>query len=220
MNDWAQRTGMTHSRFANPIGSDDPAGHEASARDMVRATRVLLNDWLLARIVRTRTATVEIAGPNARSMELTATNQLLERDDVFGIKTGTDEVAGQCLITGFWRGDNQIITVVLGSPDRYADTLILMEHIDARYRWVALGAGTRSVGATESLATQGLTFMVRRTVMMTAEQADRLSWELLPSAAPGGSRRGVVVFSIGAREIARFPVYSATTGDVPARRTA
>jgi len=207
MNAYADTIGMTQTDIANPIGADDSERQRTTARDLVRATERLLQDWLLAGFVRTPSITVSVGGPNARDVELVTTNALLERDDVFGVKTGSEIVAGQCLITGFWRGDNQIIAVVLGSADRYADTQAMMEDVDARIRWVALGLGTRSAGATEALLAEGLTFKIRRTVMMRPDDAEVLTWEVKPDPLPS-YRHGVVVFSIAGRVIASLPVYS------------
>jgi D-alanyl-D-alanine carboxypeptidase (penicillin-binding protein 5/6) len=207
MNAWATQHGMTNSHFTNPVGTDDPQ-HYTSARDLVRATQILLRDWLLAQIVAMDMYVADIGGPNARQVELFNSNQLIARDDVFGVKTGTEEIAGQCLITGFWRGDNQIITVVLGSADRYADTQAVMAAVDGTYRWMALGIGAVSQGASDALAAQGLTFMTRRTVLMTAAQAEQITWEIVLDDQPRGTRVGVVVFALDGRVVARLSIYS------------
>jgi D-alanyl-D-alanine carboxypeptidase (penicillin-binding protein 5/6) len=206
---------MRNSHFVNPEGSDAPDQY-VTARDLVRATQRLLADPLLARIVATPSVSVEVAGPNPRALELVNTNQLLVLDDVFGIKTGTDEAAGQCLITGFWRGDNQIIGVVMGSQDRYADMAALMQHVDGLYKWQALGVGAFSLGATDELAAQGLTFLTRRTILMTQEQAATLSYEIYYDETGSNARRkGVVVFRLGERDIAKLPVFEARDGPAP-----
>jgi D-alanyl-D-alanine carboxypeptidase len=214
MNTYAQTLGMTSSHFSNPVGIDDPANNYASARDLVRAAQAVLNNWLLTQIVGTEATTVSVGGPNARQIELVTSNQLLSRDDVFGVKTGSEDIAGQCLIAGFWRGDNQIITVVLGSEDRYADTQSIMDAVDGAYRWLALGVGATSQGATDALAAQGLAFKMRRIVLMSAEQAAQVTWELVLDDDPGTVWNGVVVFRLGQREIARIPVYSMTGASV------
>jgi serine-type D-Ala-D-Ala carboxypeptidase (penicillin-binding protein 5/6) len=207
MNVFAASIGMRHTHFTNPIGTDEPGLQHSSARDLVRATQVVLDDWLLTQIVGARSAMVELGGPNARVIELVTTNAFLDRADVFGVKTGTEDLAGQCLIAGFWRGDNQIITVVLGSEDRYADTQALMDIIDSQYRWAALGIGTHSTGAADAISAMGLEFMVRRTIIMTAQQFDLLDWELIEHDRGFGTHAGVVRFSIEGREVARIPVY-------------
>ncbi|MEX2314073.1 MAG: hypothetical protein WD628_00045, partial [Thermomicrobiales bacterium] len=160
------------------------------------------------------TYVAEIGGPNARQVELINSNQLIARDDVFGIKTGTEEIAGQCLITGFWRGDNQIITVVLGSADRYADTQTVMDAVDGTYRWLALGIEAVSQGASDALAAQGLTFMTRRTVLTTVGQAEQLTWQIVMDSEPRGERLGAVLFELDGRVVARMSIYSVSSGAI------
>ncbi|MCO5177058.1 MAG: serine hydrolase [Thermomicrobiales bacterium] len=222
MNAFAAAHGMTQSRFSNPVGMDDPANNYASARDLVRATEALLSDQLLLAIVGTPSFTMTADGPNARSWDIYSSNQLVTEDDVFGIKTGTEDAAGQCLITGFWRGDNRIVTVVLGSSDRYADTMQMMGAIDANYHWAALGIGTASAGATDALASEGLTFKVRRTTLMTREQFEAITWELEGETDASTPWVGIVEFSTGGRVIARLPVYSVSgaAGSLHHRRAA
>jgi serine-type D-Ala-D-Ala carboxypeptidase (penicillin-binding protein 5/6) len=136
LNSFAVNAGMQNSHFSNPVGDDAP-DELSTARDLVRATTLLLDDPLLTEIIQTAEAQVEVGGPDARTLDLINTNQLLARDDVFGVKTGSEDAAGQCLIAGFWRGDTRIITVVLGSADRYADTTALIDAIDAAYQPLA-----------------------------------------------------------------------------------
>jgi serine-type D-Ala-D-Ala carboxypeptidase (penicillin-binding protein 5/6) len=136
LNAFALNAGMDSSHFSNPVGDDAP-DEMSTARDLVRATALLLDDQLLTAIVQTAEAQVEVGGPDARTLDLINTNQLLAREDVFGVKTGSEDAAGQCLIAGFWRGDARIITVVLGSADRYADTTALIDAIDAAYQPLA-----------------------------------------------------------------------------------
>jgi D-alanyl-D-alanine carboxypeptidase len=210
LNAYAAKLGMRGSHFTNPIGEDDPR-ELSTARDLTRATQQLLNDQFLAQIVGTSSAVVHVGGPNARDLELHTSNELLgARGDVFGVKTGTEDTAGQCLILGYWRGDNRIIGVVLGSQDRYADMQALMDAIDAAYSWVALGIGAQSLGATNALAAEGLTFAVRRTLFVTREQSASLTYQLdLGTTSGDPAQRGVVIFKLGERVVGRLPVYSA-----------
>ena len=209
LNAFAKQHDMAGSHFTNPIGADDP-NELSTARDLVRATQLLLDDQFLTQIVGVESSVVHVGGPHARDVELHNSNQLLSaRADVFGIKTGTEDTAGQCLILGYWRGDNRIIGVVLGSQDRYADMQALMDAIDAAYRWQTLGLGAPSLGATDALTAQGLTFAVRRTVFMRAEQAAALTYQIDPSATSGDpDQRGAVIFRLGERVVGRLPVYS------------
>lgn len=57
------------------------------------------------------------------------TNKLLAMDDsVTGIKTGTTNAAGACLVSSMERDGRGVIAVVLHSPDRYNDSLNLLNY--------------------------------------------------------------------------------------------
>ncbi|MDQ3247834.1 MAG: hypothetical protein M3Q45_01370, partial [Chloroflexota bacterium] len=65
------------------------------------------------------------------------TNELLGAlPGINGVKTGTTDNAGECLVASLANGNHQVLTVVLGSRDRYADTRALIEFYQANYGWV------------------------------------------------------------------------------------
>ena len=109
MNMYAERIGMRSSHFVNPTGL--PAeGHVSSARDLALLGRALIRDFPKAYSYNSiREFTVgPITQPNR--------NVLLWRDQsVDGIKTGHTSGAGYCLMASAERGDQRLITVVLGS---------------------------------------------------------------------------------------------------------
>lgn len=145
-------------------------------------------------------------------MYLFSTNHLMLTGDSVGGKTGTTEAAGQCLVNVVRRGDHTIVTVVLGSQDRYLDTGSLLEDIGNRFRFVVFGAGTQMPGVTDDLAARGLHFPFRRTVIMTPQQAESLDYELeLTGNRSVIGKAGVVVFKLGDREVSRLPVYDMTS---------
>lgn len=208
MNAFAESNGLTGSHFSNPDGMDSD-GYYMTARDLVRAAERLLHDWFLAQTVATAEAVVTVDGPNAREIYLSSTNQLVLDGESFGVKTGSEEAAGECLVNVTWRGDHKIVTVVLGSSDRYADTHALLDFIDQSYRYVPLGGASPSLGATDDLAAQGLSIPVGRTIVMTPAQADSLQYdlEMADEKSPAG-KVGTIVFRSGEREVLRLPVYA------------
>ncbi len=208
MNAWGDRHGLQNSAFSNPVGDDDGSLQVMSARDLAVAASILLEDPLLTAIVGRAYFTYTVGGPQAREIELYNTNQMLGNSDWFGVKTGFDEAAAQTYIGGYWRGDHRIIIVLLGSDNRYGDTAVITEAVDASYHWMAVGQGTSSDGATEALAALGLEFRIQRTVMMSREQYQQVTWELIQDLPNRTWCAGVVVFRIGLREFARIPVYS------------
>lgn len=208
MNAYAQQHRMYGTSFVDPVGADHEQQY-TTARDLVRAMEQVLDDWLLYQIGSTPEVIVVVGGPNAREMYLYSTNQMMHWGGSIGGKTGTTDNAGECLVNVTTRGDHVIVTVVMGSIDRYGDTAALLESISERFSFVVLGAGSNVPGVVDDLALHGLGFPVRTTVMMTPEQVQQLSYDLLLTGnrSPNG-RAGVVVFRLGDREIARLPVHT------------
>ncbi len=109
MNQYAQQIGMKGSRFVNPHGLS-AEGHYATARDLATLGRTLIRDYPDAYSHnKIKEFTVgPITQPNR--------NLLLWRDDsVDGIKTGHHSGAGYCLMASAKRGDQRLISVVMGS---------------------------------------------------------------------------------------------------------
>lgn len=144
MNLAAERLGLTNSRFRNPHGLTAP-GHQVSAGDLVKLAHLVLNDPLLAPIVGTRRHRGEILRPDGsrRQAVWSNTNRLLRIEGYDGLKTGTTNAAGACLVASGRRvgadGDeHRLIVVVLGasgSDARYADARNLF-----RWSWRQLDA--------------------------------------------------------------------------------
>ncbi|HET7037294.1 MAG TPA: serine hydrolase [Thermomicrobiaceae bacterium] len=215
MNRLAASLGMRHSHFLNPDGVDAP-GHVSTARDLAIATAALFQHPLLQQLVAERSETVQVGGPNARAIALVNTNELLGQAGVHGVKTGTTDAAGQCLITAIWRGGSRIVTVVLGSSDRYADTDALLSALDGRYRWLRLGRDGDIGPLNQLLAEKHLSFGVVVPVILSREQAAELHYELQLAPQPGGgwTPQGSVLFSSGGESILRLPVYSGDPSNV------
>ena len=80
----------------------------------------------------------EITSTNGKlKHKLKNTNELLGSYlNVLGLKTGTTDQAGECLI-GIIENEkqNQILTIVLDSPDRYKETKILADWVYRSYTW-------------------------------------------------------------------------------------
>jgi D-alanyl-D-alanine carboxypeptidase (penicillin-binding protein 5/6) len=108
MNSYAARIGMTGSHFVNPHGLS-AEGHYSTAHDLALLGRALIHDFPVAYSYnKIKEFTVgPITQPNR--------NLLLWRDpSVDGIKTGHTDKAGYCLMASAQRGDQRLISVVLG----------------------------------------------------------------------------------------------------------
>ncbi len=108
MNAYARKIGMKNSHFVNPHGLPAP-GHVSTAHDLALLGRALIRDYPVAYSYnKIKEFTVgPITQPNR--------NLLLWRDpSVDGIKTGHTSSAGYCLMASAQRGDQRLITVVMG----------------------------------------------------------------------------------------------------------
>jgi D-alanyl-D-alanine carboxypeptidase (penicillin-binding protein 5/6) len=125
MNRYAQKLGMTDTRFANATGV--PAeGQYTTARDMALLGHALVRDFPEEyALFKQRDFTFnKIRQPNR--------NRLLARDpSVDGIKTGHAEAAGYHLLASAVRDGRRLVTVVLGSAgeeERAQQTLALLNY--------------------------------------------------------------------------------------------
>ncbi|HET6435504.1 MAG TPA: D-alanyl-D-alanine carboxypeptidase family protein [Xanthomonadaceae bacterium] len=123
MNAYAKRIGMKQTHFVNPHGLPNEE-HYSTAYDLALLGRALIRDYPLAYSYnKIKELTVgPITQPNR--------NRLLWLDpSVDGIKTGHTANAGYCLMASAQRGDQRIITVVLGDSSekaRIADSRALL----------------------------------------------------------------------------------------------
>jgi len=123
MNAYAARIGMKNSHFENATGLSGPE-HYSTARDLAILGRAMVRDYPEEYAHnKIREFTV---GPITQHNR----NRLLWRDDsVDGIKTGHHSGAGYCLMASALRGDQRLISVVMGSTgeaQRATDSLALL----------------------------------------------------------------------------------------------
>lgn len=109
MNQYAARIGLKNSHFMNPHGLSQE-NHYSTAHDLALLGRALIHDFPTAysynKIKELKVG--PITQPNR--------NLLLWRDSsVDGIKTGHHSKAGYCLMASAQRGDQRLISVVMGS---------------------------------------------------------------------------------------------------------
>ena len=127
MNKKAVLLGALNTHFENPHGLPDE-NHYSSAYDLAKITDYALDNPFFASVVKTEKA--EIPEKNTTwKRYIKNTNRLLGKfPGINGVKTGTTNAAGQCLIASATRGNHSLISVVLKSGDRYGDTKKLLEY--------------------------------------------------------------------------------------------
>jgi D-alanyl-D-alanine carboxypeptidase len=138
MNQRATELGLAQTHFANPHGLD-AEGHVSSAADLLALTRQLWAYPLFRSIVGT--ARVEWNG-----RELLSTNEWLTTfEGATGVKTGTTDYAGECLVASVERDGRTVILVIMGSSARYQDAAILYDTFRAAYAWNATNGRELSI---------------------------------------------------------------------------
>mgnify|MGYP001072023356 CR=1 FL=1 len=135
MNARAQELGASRTRFANAHGLDAP-DHYSTAYDLALLARAAIRYPTFSQIVGT-----PVFQPQSISRTWRNTNQLLwSFEGIEGIKTGTTSGAGYCLVAAASRSGMRLIAVVLGSPDRYGDTVRLLEYGFDRFHLLTLAS--------------------------------------------------------------------------------
>lgn len=133
MNTRAQELGMFDTHFTNTTGLDSEAAY-SSARDMTLLSSHLARDPNIREIVKL--SSTEVTSTSGYVHRLVNTNILLGQLGIKGLKTGKTPGAGECLITLAESEDgHEILTIVLGSDNRFADTKILVDWIYRAYSW-------------------------------------------------------------------------------------
>jgi D-alanyl-D-alanine carboxypeptidase (penicillin-binding protein 5/6) len=126
MNQEASRLGMTETQFRNPHGMPHPE-HRSTCKDLVRLAQEILQLPLLRKVIATREFRCDVQSKDGYTRTLTWRNgnELLSREGFIGIKTGTTDNAGACLVSCSSRDGKELIVVVLGSSGsaaRYSDS--------------------------------------------------------------------------------------------------
>lgn len=100
--------------------------HLMSALDLAKIARVAMENLEFSNRVAMESGYM-MGGSYNRT--LSTTNKLLSMDEnVIGIKTGTTDAAGACLVSCMERDGRSVIAVVLHSGDRYNESLELLNY--------------------------------------------------------------------------------------------
>ena len=204
MNDRAAALGLSNTHFVNPHGLDAP-DHYASADDLYRLARAALAYPEFATIVST-------TQHNTAGHALTNKNELLTAyAGADGIKTGTTDLANECLVASVNRDGHRVLAVILGSTQRYEDARRLFDHYFTHYSWLPLTPPANALSRAPDAANEPR-------FLVAGAPADafaaRWQWPLIQSVhdlAPigdttPGAPAGVIRYRIGAQEIGAQPL--------------
>jgi D-alanyl-D-alanine carboxypeptidase (penicillin-binding protein 5/6) len=216
MNTRAAELGLEDTRFANPIGLDDPQNH-STARDLALLSVRLMRYPGFRRIVDTPRATLE---SGSRRRVVANRNRLIGRHGfVDGIKTGHTLSAGYVLVgaaTG--KGGARVVSVVLGEPSesaRDADTLALLRYGLRQFRRLTPVRAGRVVARVDVKHRDDRVAIVpSRSLRTTARKGERVRRRAsLPGELDGplakGERVGTVAVLRAGRVVGRVPLVTA-----------
>lgn len=129
MNSRAAELGMTNTHFSNCVGYDD-MNHYSTAEDVAIMAAALrkydyFDEFLLTRLTYVREDT-------ERATQLLNTNKLINSyEGITGLKTGTTDGAGYCLVATAERGGMELVAVVLGAAEdevRFSSAATLLDY--------------------------------------------------------------------------------------------
>ncbi|NOY15219.1 MAG: D-alanyl-D-alanine carboxypeptidase [bacterium] len=139
MNQKAKQLNMNKTHFTNPVGYDNP-DHYSTVSDLALLAEAVLDNPLITAFAQTpMMRMVEVT--SGRVVTLKTTNDLLGRyPGVLGLKTGWTEKAGECLISlvESKTGGKWYLSIMLGSQDRFGETILLKNWVDANIRWTKI----------------------------------------------------------------------------------
>ena len=135
MNRKAKELHLDDTHFVNEIGFDDP-GQYTSVLDLASLATYALRNPVFEKIVSTREFRAFDATGKKRYY-LKNLNKLLDTvPGANGIKTGYTELAGESLVASSTRNSHRILSVILKSTDRFAETSWLLEWGFANHKWI------------------------------------------------------------------------------------
>lgn len=134
MNRKSHELNLSGTSFVNPSGFDQP-GQYTTVLDLARLSSYALKNDIFQKMVDIQKITVyDISGKTKHVLD--NVNWLLGKVwGVHGIKTGWTEEAGECLVALTERNNHRILTVILGSEDRFSETEKLIEWAFKTHQW-------------------------------------------------------------------------------------
>ncbi len=137
MNNKVILLGLKNTRFFNPSGLDQVEENYSTAFEISQLFDYALKRGEIWDILRIQKEAVESYDGKIKH-NLKNTNQLLGKlSNIEGGKTGFTDNAGECLalVVGDPEENHKIISVVLNSKDRFAETEKLVNWVFKNYKW-------------------------------------------------------------------------------------
>lgn len=135
MNEKASQLGLLNTHFSNPIGLDE-GNNYSSAYDISKLAQYIYQKKFVREAATLKELKVQSLDKKF-THELESTDELLDSYlKIKGLKTGTTDKAGQCLVSVAENDNgNTIIDVLLNSPSRFTESKILIDWVFRSYNW-------------------------------------------------------------------------------------
>jgi D-alanyl-D-alanine carboxypeptidase (penicillin-binding protein 5/6) len=175
MNEAAAELGMSETRYTDPSGFEETT--VSTAADQIKLARAAMADPTFAQIVALPSAVLPVAG------RVINYNELVGHEGYVGIKTGSDEAAGGCLLFAkqihvggrtltvlgavFGQHNGELVSAALASADQLAGSVA-----DAVRVETAIPAGTKVMAARNA---EG-----EHVAAVTARPLRQLGWPGMP----------------------------------------
>ncbi len=220
MNAKARRLGLKDTRFANPVGLDDPRNYSTPS-DLAKLALVARAQPFLRETMNRPRITLR-SGDRPRTI---VNRNTLVRTQPFvtGVKTGRTLEAGYVLIGSATRAGVSVVAVVMGAGSetaRNTDTLALLRHGLRRYRRASAVRRGEVLGrARLAFRDETVPLVAARGVRRTARRDEKLPVRVLgaPAEIEGPLPRGAQVGEVEVRQrgivVARVPLVTAAAVD-------
>lgn len=144
MNLRAKEIGALQTNFQNPHGLRAPS-HYTTALDLALIARYGLENPYFAQLVSKKEGHLEWVD-RQKQVGIKNTNRLLwYLQGADGVKTGTTNEAGHCLVASATRDGKRLIAVALNSGDRWGDCVRLLEYGFEKFDILTLARSTQPV---------------------------------------------------------------------------
>jgi D-alanyl-D-alanine carboxypeptidase (penicillin-binding protein 5/6) len=135
MNEKAATLKLYNTHYLDPAGLED-SGDYTTPFDLARLASFAVSNQTIKKIVATKEITIHDI--NGYPYNISNLNKLLGIDGVSGIKTGYTQEAGQVLVTSKNEKGKTIIIVVMGSVDRFSDTVKLLDLVSNNLTYLSI----------------------------------------------------------------------------------
>jgi len=138
MNRTARRWGVTNTEYRSPYGDGGTSQHRTTtAGDLGTVVWHALQNERFRKVVGTKAYECQVRKPDGstRTAAWENTNKLLGRFGVDGVKTGTTNQAGYCLVSNAHLDGASYLFVILGAvrdEARFSDTAALIRWVKSR----------------------------------------------------------------------------------------